>query len=166
MMADKRPDEVDDYRVASSKGNPLDSSTSQVALTDVELIDHIDYKLPLDASSSRSWSNRVSSVLLNLCCGYEKDVDDDEMNVKLELQKHNESRRRVENFYSLNQSKRDRTILNLNLIFILTISVCLYLFFSIPPELHVLRNVHEDSSRYFYTPRFNTISTPANQTIF
>lgn len=156
-MTDKRPDESDDYRQRDN----LDSSvTSQPILTDVELNANMDYRIRSSSSSDVTGSSvgkmqRFFDGFVNILCGIERSFgNDDTMNVKHELQKYNESKRRVENFYSLNQTKFQKNILNFNLAIIVIISVSLYVFFSIPPETYLFNNVHLFNSSALFNQTF------------
>ena len=75
--------------------------------------------------------------MLSLFCGIEKlsasaKGSNDKMIIK---QNESESRRRVEKFYSLNRSKFEKYILDINLVLILLIATGLYIFFSLPHKL-------------------------------
>jgi hypothetical protein len=86
---------------------------------------------------------RILATLMNFVCG----IESDELNeLSLEAQSKLESLRRVENFYSLHQTKAERYILNVNLVIIILIAVGLYLFFSIPPELHIFSDLYNATS--------------------
>lgn len=64
-------------------------------------------------------------------------------------QNENESRRRIENFYSLNRSKLERFILDMNLIVILVIATSLYIFFSLPYNILHMTNFIKSNSTLF-----------------
>lgn len=93
-----------------------------------------------------SKKSQYMNACLSFMCGYEElnDILDEK---KMDLQKQNETKRRIENFYSLNQSKFEKIILNFNLVLILIIAVSLYVFFSIPPQLHIFKNVRLSSNQ-------------------
>ncbi len=141
-----RPDEIDDYRIVS---NETDFSSKSV-LNNIELKSNdLDSKI-IDRMSEKELNKRqiILKTIMNILCGIEK--FDDELTQEVALQKQNEieSKRRIENFYSLNQTKFEKYVLNLNLLFILTIAVCLYVFFSIPPQLHIFSHINLNSTIY------------------
>ena len=57
-------------------------------------------------------------------------------------QKRDETKRRIENFYSLNQTKSQTFILNINLVIIILTAIGLYVFFSIPPQYHIFKHIN------------------------
>ena len=132
-ISDKRPDETDDYRI-------LDRSDEQNSQT---ILNEVDLKNLNNSNNENTEKRRTRylNTILSLVCGFEELLDDNDEK-KLEYQKQSETKRRVENFYSLNQTKSSKIILNINLIIILSIAIGLYIFFSIPPELHIFKDLN------------------------
>ncbi|CAF0765506.1 unnamed protein product [Brachionus calyciflorus] len=131
-IADKRPDESDDYRT-------LDQSieqNSEVILNEIELKDEKKKEEQDDKSE-------CVNTFLNFVCGFEEITGESEWmrDQKFLMQKKIESKRRVENFYSLNQAKKSKILLNVNLVIILLIASGLYIFFSIPPQYHIFKDL-------------------------
>ena len=92
-------------------------------------------------------------TVLNILCGIERFENQLTQEAALQKQNEIESQRRIENFYSLNQTKFEKYILNLNLLFILSIAIGLYVFFSIPPELHIFKNINLNTTIYNQSTR-------------
>ena len=86
-----------------------------------------------------SRSKKVFESFLSLFCGFENSTDQKE---QIDKQNEDESKRRAETFFSLNQTKFERYVLNINLIIILSVAVGLFVFFSVPPEHHIFRHIH------------------------
>jgi hypothetical protein len=89
-------------------------------------------------------SSRFRVAFLSLVCGIEDDhkqtgSSQDEQRI---LKNNLEFQQRMANFTSLKQTKFEKSILNVNLVFILALAVGLFVFFSIPPELHIFKNVN------------------------
>ena len=80
------------------------------------------------------------NFLLNLFCGFDCDAVD--RTHELSVQNKNETKRRIESFHSLKQTKFEKIALNFNLVLILITSVSLFIFFSIPPQLHIFKHIH------------------------
>ena len=127
-MTDKRPDEIDDFRI-QSPDYPNDS------VNDIEL--EVQFSKEPSEEASQSEKGWLKKACLRIFCGYEKSqLDGDESNEKmLKKQTETESRRRVDNFYSLNRTKFEACFLNMNLCIILLIAIGLYVFFSVPHQL-------------------------------
>jgi hypothetical protein len=94
-----------------------------------------------EKASDITTKEKAYRMALSLFCGYEHHENEEHAVNQMEMQKNHESRRRIENFYSLNQTKSERLILNVNLIIILSIAIGLFIFFSIPPQLHIFKNI-------------------------
>lgn len=90
-----------------------------------------------------SRSKKIYRSFISIFCGY--DVKQSEDNIQLQNSK--EKQRRIESFESLNQTKFERFILNINLCIILTVAVALYVFFSIPPEWHIFSHIKLNRTR-------------------
>jgi hypothetical protein len=140
MISDKRPDETDDYRTLNTSQRENDQTAMKDINSKAVLMNHLS--LPQDHADNNnnknSLKNRLYDVFLNFVCG----IEPDELNeLSVEAQQHIESVRRVENFYSMHQTKAEKLILNLNLIMIVLISLGLYIFFSIPPEYHIFSDL-------------------------
>lgn len=92
-----------------------------------------------ESSEEFTWNwNTIKIRLLSLVCGIESHESEEE---HLERQKKADYERRMKSFKSLNQSTFEKIILNANLVLILCIAVGLYIFFSIPPQLTIFKNV-------------------------
>ena len=147
MVQDKRPDELDDYR---TKGASQQLAGDQHALTPIEsktssmnkMLNSVDEKEE-ERPKMSSRKKRACGMLLKFGCGMEPNELSE---VTAEVQAQAESQRRIENFYSLNQGKLEKYILNVNLVIIICISTGMYLFFSIPPELHIFSDINLNSS--------------------
>jgi hypothetical protein len=126
-MTDKRPDEIDDFRIHLPDGQ--NDSLNEIELQ-VDIIRR--------SSEQKNRSGCFRRFFLRIFCGYEQnELINDESNEKmLKKQTENESRRRVNNFYSLNRTKFERYVLNINLCIILMIATGLYVFFSVPHKLY------------------------------
>lgn len=109
------------------------------------IVDEVNIKDPMINNSS---CETVSNTLVSLFCGFEPETNEniDRVAADASAQQKDEAKRRIESFRSLNQTPREKFILNFNLVLILVISVGLYVFFSVPPENHVLRNVVANKS--------------------
>jgi hypothetical protein len=143
FITDKRPDESDDYHTA-------EETVDQHPLTDMDSIaTTVIKKSPDEADNGeketkpRKGVKQILGLFLKFICGIDSAETDD---LSLEAQARLESIRRVENFYSLNQSKLEKYALNVNLVLIILIAVGLYAFFSIPPELHMFRGLINNAS--------------------
>ncbi len=112
----------------------------------------LDSKI-IDNVSEKELSNRqiILKTIMNIVCGIEKFDNELTQEAAIKKQSEIESKRRIENFYSLNQTKFEKYILNLNLIFILTIAVSLYVFFSIPPQLHIFKHINLNTTIFNQT---------------
>jgi hypothetical protein len=145
-LSKNRPDESDDFNSRSTAGYDnqgyeniefqLSNNNSKLNLSDsIEIAN----KKQISESSSeklKNLSNEKKSnkkvfveTFLSFMCGFENN----EIGVELQQTKK-ESKRRVENFYSLNQSRKEKIVLYFNLVLICLIAIGLYVFFSIPPE--------------------------------
>ena len=144
-MSDKRPDELDDYRVRIS------DEQSEFAMSSDEEFGKAERRPKTDKSTDEevqiaSGKTKILEVITSVFCGFESigdesDDKDEKSRADMERQRQSESRRRIESFYSLNQTYAERLILNINLIFILAIAIGLFVFFSIPPEFHILSHL-------------------------
>jgi hypothetical protein len=82
---------------------------------------------------------RIRVKLLSLICGVESE---ELLSVEhVELQRQAELERKLQNFRSLTQKTWEKVVLNANLLLILSIAIGLFIFFSIPPQLHIFKNV-------------------------
>ena len=101
-----------------------------------------------DSSDKRSKFELAIHTMVSLFCGYELQTEEnsERLAAMCELQQKNEAQRRLESFQSLNQTKREKRILNTNLVIILCTSIALYIFFSIPPEYHIFRHLNLNNS--------------------
>lgn len=132
-MTDKRPDELDDFtknEYSGVAGQPFKS----------ELEVHSSFEMT-DLKSDQNLypsvkENKILKGLLSLFCGFEYSQQ------KINTQKSDESKRRIESFNSINQTKFERFILNINLLIIILVAISLFVFFSIPPEYHIFKNVN------------------------
>lgn len=119
-MREKRPDEIDDFTKADFIHESTDMSRNliekQEKLEDTNL----------------SQSKKVYQLFMSVFCGYEEAE---------EGQTASESRQRMKNFFSLEQTRSEKLILNFNLIIILIVAVGLYVFFSIPPQYHIFSHI-------------------------
>jgi len=88
-----------------------------------------DFLNRLPQNEIKSKKKIFTEAFFSFMCGFENN----EIGVE-EQQTQNESKRRVDNFYSLNQSRKEKIILYFNLVLICLIAIGLYIFFSIPPE--------------------------------
>lgn len=138
MISDKRPDETDDYRIL----NQSMDQNSEVILNEIEL------RSSKEIDVEHRSKNECISGLMNFVCGFDElsQQADRPSTQKLQVQKQSEAKRRIENFYSLNQSKKSKLILNVNLILIILIAIGLYIFFSIPPQYHIFKNLNKNST--------------------
>ena len=75
-------------------------------------------------------TNYFINLLLSLICGIEK-LDDRKKQLSFQTQRKLEQQRKLDSINSLNQTRREKWILNFNLILILTIASLLFIFFSI-----------------------------------
>lgn len=162
-QSDKRPDEVDDFREhnivdminepmmmadiefnASRRKNSKDGETNSIS-KEKQKAKEIEGE---DSSDKRSKFELAIHTMVSLFCGYELQTEEnsDRLAAMCELQQKNEARRRLESFQSLNQTKREKRILNTNLVIILCTSIALYIFFSIPPEYHIFRHLNLNNS--------------------
>jgi NADH:ubiquinone oxidoreductase subunit C len=97
---------------------------------------------PIDYNSKASGlKNTFLEHFYKLICGFDRH-ESEVSQAKSEKQKIVEAGRRLESFYSLNQSKKDRIILNINLILIILIAIGFFIFFSISPEEHIFSNIN------------------------
>ena len=90
-------------------------------------------KNDLEINSSTPYAkdtNYFINLLLSLVCGIEK-LDDRKKQLSFQTQRKLEQQRKLDSINSLNQTRREKWILNLNLILILTIASLLFIFFSI-----------------------------------
>ena len=125
-MTDKRPDEIDDFRIHL----PDDQN---------DLLNEIELEVSVGRPSEpKNRTGCFRKAFLRVFCGYEQNqLSTDESNEKmLQKQTENESKRRVNNFYSLNRTKFERYLLNINLCIILMTATGLYVFFSVPHKLY------------------------------
>ena len=99
--------------------------------------------------ASMSKKQKLIKHLLSLLCGFER-ADNKAKEMRLELQKRIELKKRLESFNSLNQKKMEKYILNVNLIIILTIATGLFIFFSIPPQLHIFKHINLNLNQTFH----------------
>lgn len=132
-LTNKRPDEVDDFGQSPNDNESISEIELAIDLQPVESkVVHLSRK------------NRLVRTILSICCGFDKSNSNiNESNEKMiTRQNETESRRRVENFYSLNRTKFEKYILNINLCLILLIATCLYVFFSVPHGLQLFKKAH------------------------
>lgn len=141
MMADKRQDELDNYQNVESafenKGFQIEENelkTGNGSKLDSLIEDKKEQKV-----------NHLKNLFLKFICGFEENINHKQKN-KLEVQIANERKRRVDNFLSINQTKFEKRILNINLIIILAISTAMYIFFSIPPQKHIFSHLNLNNS--------------------
>lgn len=141
-ITDKRPDETDDFRQEKSDNIDQTHALDSMANSEAKINNEPEVK------SDEKESNRMLDIFLNVICGLEAEkvgVSDEEANentkAAAEKQAKQESMRRVQTFYSLNQSKLERYVLNINLVIIIVIAIGLYTFYSIPPEYHIFKGV-------------------------
>ena len=78
----------------------------------------------------------------NLFCGFDWNSKQIGIENEVRIQNQNEIKRRIEGFHSLKQTNFELFTLNFNLIIILFISISLFIFFSIPPQLHIFKHIH------------------------
>ncbi len=141
-MADNRPDESDDFNSRSTPGYDnkgyeniefqLNTNNSKAGLSDgiaSSKTQDVEQLSKVTSNNSKSNKKMFVDAFLSLMCGFENNEIGAE-----EQQTKKESKRRVENFYSLNQSRKEKIILYFNLVLICLIAIGLYIFFSIPPE--------------------------------
>ena len=102
----------------------------------------MEVKLVESNSLGLSKRKRALKSLVSILCGFENFDDSESKEIAIQKQNQIESKRRVDNFYSLNQSKFERDILIINLVFILCIAIGLYFFFSIPPQYHIFKHIN------------------------
>ena len=97
-MPDKRADESDDY--TQTEKNQF--SPSDTELEDMNSkVNIIDYKSnPDGAPKSKLWS-----IVLDLVCGFERFENKINDTARLAKQQAIETQRKIESFYSLNQTK-------------------------------------------------------------
>lgn len=119
-IREKRPDEIDDFTKVDLLANSTDMNQSL-----------IDKQEELE-SSNISRSKQTCQSFMSVFCGFE---------VAEQGQKASESKRRMESFFSLDQTLFEKIILNLNLVIILVIAVALYIFFSVPPQYHIFSHI-------------------------
>ena len=126
MISDKRPDELDDYRV------PVGDEHSEFSMSAEA---EFGRRANTDTSDEQE-ERKILEVITSIFCGFETigegNDQDEKSRADMERQRQSESRRRIESFYSLTQTYSERLILNINLIFILVIAIGLFVFFSIP----------------------------------
>lgn len=136
---ERRPDELEDAKILSSG---KDNEAASFEKEDFELMaKHSNMNRSSDASvTSMSKKQKLIKHLLSLLCGFET-VDNKAKEMRLELQKRIELKKRLESFNSLNQKKVEKYILNANLAIILLIATGLFIFFSIPPQLHIFKHI-------------------------
>lgn len=146
-MVDKRPDEIDDFRIKIADETQIDlNQNNEIELDTADNeIDKISIKIKPNLKT------RFKKTLLSIFCGLEeldKIREGNESNQKiLNEQNESESRRRVANFYSLNRTKFEKYFLNLNLCLILMIATFLYVFFSVPSFQHLFITIQLNSTR-------------------
>ncbi len=130
-METKRPDESEDF------AKKYDTSDTSHSNAEFELEDLISKSKLDQTSESQSRLDKICKTFIGVFCGFE------EASTQLDAKKQNEieCQRRVENFQSLNQTKFEKWILNVNLVIILAVAVALYVFFSIPPEYHIFSHI-------------------------
>lgn len=140
MIADKRPDETDDFRIL----NQSMDQNSEVILNEIEL------KTEKEVDIEDKNRNECLNGLIKFVCGFEEfdQQGNKSMSKKFHVQKQSEAKRRIENFYSLKQSKKSKICLNINLILIVLIAIGLYIFFSIPPQYHLFQHLKANSTLF------------------
>ena len=134
-IKDKRPDESNDLNMEL---NSYDNKASTIEDEEVSNINK--FQMQIETTTSNNFeTKKIKDFLINFCCGFENSFDKAS---ELSNQKISEEKRRIESFESLNQTKFERFVLNINLILILSISVGLFIFFSIPPQKHIFKHIH------------------------
>lgn len=132
-MTDKRPDETDDFTKHEYSGNDVQPFKGELEVqSNFEMTDLNKEKSlypPLK-------ENKILKLILSLFCGFEYSQQ------KISTQQSDESKRRIESFNSINQTKTERYILNFNLLIITMVAISLFIFFSIPPEYHIFKNLN------------------------
>lgn len=101
-------------------------------------------------SNEKSKLKRAYYLFLDLFCGFVSDLDR-----SIETQRANETKRRFESFYSLNQTKFEFCILNINLVLILSFAIVLFVFFSIPPQYHIFKHINLNHTLTFNNHTIN-----------
>lgn len=91
------------------------------------------------AEANSSFIDILKKHFLSLICGVEGNHDNSFEN--MQRLKQLEHEQRVRNFESLKQTKFEKIVLSVSLGIILSIAVGLFIFFSIPPQLHIFKNV-------------------------
>lgn len=136
-MNGKRPDEDEDFTKLH------DTDTFKIPLTDsdfeLEELKSKDADVQIKSSKGGNRVKKIFNSFLSVFCGYE-DMQKRSGN-EIKEEKECESKRRFESFYSLNQTRFERTILNINLVIILLVAISLYIFFSVPVEYHIFKHV-------------------------
>lgn len=140
MIADKRPDETDDFRIL----NQSMDQNSEVILNEIEL--NTEKEMDIEDNNR----NECLNGFIRFVCGFEEHdkQGNKTKSKKFQIQKHSEAKRRIENFYSLNQSKKSKIVLNINLVLIFLIAIGLYIFFSIPPQYHIFKHLKANSTLF------------------
>ena len=138
-MTEKRPDETDDYRNRSGNNSlPAETiNTENIEMKEVDISD--DAPIIIDSNKKS-----IFDSIIGLICGFKRN----ELLNNEELEKQNEldSQRRVEGFYSLNQTKFQTFVLNMNLVIIVSIASGFLTFFSIPPDQFIFQNIRYNQS--------------------
>jgi len=125
-LTDKRPDEKDDFRV----------DKNDLILTTEPIPEELNEKeKTLKSETVSELKSNVFSSAMSSIFGL---TDLDNKQVQL-IQSQDESQRRIDAFNSLNQTKSEKIVLNLNLFLILGIAVGLFTVFSLPVEYSVFR---------------------------
>ena len=162
-LTDKRPDEQDFNEIKETpfmKGvdnivtieneleniNGVNSITISNSNTSVKIKDKFEMQIENESNRKEKKSKRrkIADLLLNIFCGIEsKKVDETQ-------QKIEESKRRLESINSLNQTKFEKYILNVNLVFIILLYIFLMTFFSIPPQKLIFKHVNFNLTHNHY----------------
>lgn len=131
-------------------------------ITEIELNTKSTKNIVDKSLSDRSSCKIATETLVSLVCGYEPETEGniDQIAAKSDLQQRDEAKRRFESFRSLNQTRREKFILNFNLVLILLISIGLYVFFSVPPQLHIFKNLNLDLNLKFNQTVWKIIVKP------
>ena len=148
-LPDKRADESDDYtQTEKNQFSPADTELEDMN----SKVNIIDSKLD-DLDTSRK--SKIWNILLDVVCGFERLENKINDTARLAKQQAIETQRKIDSFYSLNQTKFEKIILGINLAIILTIAVGLYIFFSIPPQYHMFKDIYGNQTIF---PYFNLTS--------
>lgn len=127
------------------KVNAVFPDTSKLDMNNMSDVKFVNSQTPIIAINSQNipLNNKAikkslfKKIVLNWICGF-----DDENKTTAAVGDASQEKIQI----SLNQTKFEKWILNTNLVFIICISVGLFIFFSIPPEKHIFKHLNKQNN--------------------